>query len=181
MAAVGRHPHVVCLLAACLEPPSLALVQELAPTSLHDLLHRERRRPQYGALLAAAEALAAALHHCHTLSPPLVHRDMSAKNVLVGADGRMRLADFGLSKRRRGEGLSPDHVSWRALGHGGRACGQPSPACPPPLHPTAACARSSPPVFSRARSLNVAPPPPSSCILPYSTGGGAGHRGVHGA
>lgn len=167
MAAVGRHPHVVSLLAACLEPPRLALVQELAPTSLHDLLHRERRRPQYGALLAAAEALAAALHHLHTLLPPLVHRDLSAKNVLMGADGRMRLADFGLAKRRRGEGLSPDQVGPGSLGRGCACALAPTTSATAPLRTPLLCTSS--------------PSLSSSISSPLPAGGRAGHRCLHGA
>ena len=53
--------------------------------------------------------MASALAHCHTQRPPLVHRDLSAKNVLLGlADGRARVADFGLCAAKRHTFLSDD-------------------------------------------------------------------------
>lgn len=101
-------------------PPSSTspTLQELAATSLHDQLHERHLRPQWGLFLQLAEDIAAALTHCHAQRPPIVHRDLSAKNILLAADGRARLADFGLAKRRRGDCLSADEVR-RVLKGGG--------------------------------------------------------------
>jgi serine/threonine protein kinase len=52
-------------------------------------------------LINACEQLAAALAHAHSRDPPIVHRDIKPKNVLVTrrVDGgiAVRLADFGLA------------------------------------------------------------------------------------
>ena len=37
-----------------------------------------------------------ALHHCHSLG--IVHRDIKPENIMFGADGEIRLVDFGLAK-----------------------------------------------------------------------------------
>ncbi|MDQ3402533.1 MAG: serine/threonine protein kinase [Actinomycetota bacterium] len=50
----------------------------------------------------AIEQITAALGVAHRQSPPILHRDLTLANVLVGYDDtgmRVRLSDFGLSKR----------------------------------------------------------------------------------
>lgn len=72
-----------------------------------------------------AEDIASALEHCHAQRPPVVHRDLSGRNVLLAGDGRSaRLADFGLAAAKRRTYLSSDKVKrWAlcVLGCAGRA------------------------------------------------------------
>ncbi|KAI3435572.1 hypothetical protein D9Q98_001637 [Chlorella vulgaris] len=112
MAALD-HPSIIRVMAACLELP-LAVIQELGAGTLHDQLHQRHCRPQYGLFMQLAEDVAAALAHCHSQRPPVVHRDLSARNVLLGMDGRARLADFGLAAAKRRTYLSLDKTA--ALG-----------------------------------------------------------------
>lgn len=208
MAAVGQHPSIIGVLAACLEEP-LAVVQvgrqwlrvqlkarlqplrhsghalcfgppanvllhpaptnqELAHGSLHDQLHTLRLRPQYGLLMQLAEDIASALEHCHAQRPPLVHRDLSARNVLLGQDGRARLADFGLAAAKRRTYLSSDKArrcAWLRM----VAQGVPKPRAQEP----ASCAGSrAPTVLS-----SPLPHPPNSLVC---AGGGARDRRLHG-
>lgn len=65
-----------------------------------------------------AEDIATAMEHCHTRRPPLVHRDLSARNVLLGLDGRARVADFGLALAKRRTFLSSDKAG--GAGRAGR-------------------------------------------------------------
>ena len=101
------HPHLVHFLGALPMLSANYLVTELvARGSLIDLLHSAAAadrcwwsRPY--AVMCCARALSAALLHIH--SHGFVHRDVSARNVLVDTDGRMVLADLGLATQ-----LSPD-------------------------------------------------------------------------
>jgi serine/threonine protein kinase len=83
-------------------PRQMMLVYDLMPNgSLQDALLR-RRRPELVAewprRLAVARDVAAALHYLHSVvSPPVVHGDVKPSNVLLDADLRARLADFGLA------------------------------------------------------------------------------------
>lgn len=76
-----------------------------------------------------AEELASALEHCHAQRPPVVHRDLSGRNVLLGRDGRARLADFGLAAAKRRTFLSSDKVrgggaAWGVGGTSGTSPGE---------------------------------------------------------
>lgn len=100
MASVGSHPGIVSVLAACLDPPNMAIVAELAEGgSLAAVLHDGGVRPRYGTLLQIAEDVAVAVAHCHSLR--LVHRDLKTHNILLGTDGRPKVADFGLAATRQ--------------------------------------------------------------------------------
>jgi hypothetical protein len=69
-----------------------------------------RRRMQAGQLPAAdaariAAEVASALEYAHARR--VVHRDLKPENVLLDADGRVRLADFGLSRLVREDEHGP--------------------------------------------------------------------------
>ncbi|GAB4813021.1 hypothetical protein N2152v2_000067 [Parachlorella kessleri] len=102
-----RHPHIVAFLAACTEPPSICIVEELvAGGSLHDRLHgrhprrrKERQHQQqplsYTQVLQIAMDVASAMAYLH---PKVVHRDLKSQNVLLSKDGRAKVCDFGIAK-----------------------------------------------------------------------------------
>eukprot|EP00811_Abedinium_folium_P006119 NODE_15632_length_1039_cov_9.081140.p1 GENE.NODE_15632_length_1039_cov_9.081140~~NODE_15632_length_1039_cov_9.081140.p1 ORF type:complete len:314 (+),score=63.63 NODE_15632_length_1039_cov_9.081140:83-943(+) len=43
------------------------------------------------------------LHYLHTLSPPVLHRDVKCANILVSLECQVKLTDFGCSKKATGE------------------------------------------------------------------------------
>ncbi|MGK5549126.1 Stk1 family PASTA domain-containing Ser/Thr kinase [Streptomyces sp. URMC 127] len=94
--AVARldHPNVVGVYDQGTDGPYVYLAMEYVPgCTLRDVL-RERGALQPRAALDILEPVLAALGAAHLAG--LVHRDMKPENVLIGDDGRVKVADFGL-------------------------------------------------------------------------------------
>lgn len=107
MTASLSHPNVVALVASGQDERGLFLALELV------------RGPPLSALIKAAGALppdvavyiarsmAAGLGAAHSLASGdgellgIVHRDVTPSNVLLGADGSVRITDFGVAKANR--------------------------------------------------------------------------------
>ncbi|MCC3771646.1 protein kinase, partial [Streptomyces sp. UNOC14_S4] len=88
------HPNVVGVFDQGTDGTYVYLAMEyVAGCTLRDVL-RERGALQPRAALDIAEPMLAALGAAHLAG--LVHRDMKPENVLIGDDGRVKVADFGL-------------------------------------------------------------------------------------
>ena len=105
-----RHPNVVQFLGVAFFPGSRlpALVMERLLTSLHDLLVPETP-PQPGAPSPLAffsvvlkcsvlHNVACGLAYLHERSPPVIHRDLSARNVLLNSEMVAKIADLGVAR-----------------------------------------------------------------------------------
>ncbi|MFF3321884.1 Stk1 family PASTA domain-containing Ser/Thr kinase [Streptomyces sp. NPDC002889] len=88
------HPNVVGVFDQGAEGAYVYLAMEyVAGCTLRDVL-RERGALQPRAALDILEPVLAALGAAHLAG--FVHRDMKPENVLIGDDGRVKVADFGL-------------------------------------------------------------------------------------
>lgn len=97
-----RHPNIIAFLAACTIPPDICIIEELAENgSLHGRLHgpsgsSNRCRPMpIKEVIQVAIDVAQAMVYLH---PNIVHRDLKSQNVLLDADGRAKVCDFGIAK-----------------------------------------------------------------------------------
>ena len=91
--ALGRHPMVVPCEGAFETRGALCLLFEWQPRGdLFDLLKQRGALAEPAARYYAA-CLVEALAHVHASG--FCHRDVKPENVLLGADGRARLCDFG--------------------------------------------------------------------------------------
>ncbi len=104
-----EHPNIVRVLPSE-ERSRMYLVMEFAEgRSLRALLGNRRKLPQEEAL-AIARQIGSALVYMHEHG--VVHRDLKPDNVLVNAEGRIKLLDFGIAmdeaaRRLTWFGLSP--------------------------------------------------------------------------
>ena len=107
-----RHPNVVQFLGVAFLPGSRsrlpALVMEQLLTSLHDLLAPDTPPPPgadsplafFSVVLKCSvlHNVACGLAYLHERSPPVIHRDLSARNVLLNSDMVAKIADLGVSR-----------------------------------------------------------------------------------
>ena len=100
-----RHPHIVQFLGVCFLPDSRmpALVMEKLTTSLHDILDPEPPPPVKPFIPVSLKRsflhdVARGLSFLHGRSPPIIHRDLSARNVLLNEGMVAKIADMGMAR-----------------------------------------------------------------------------------
>ncbi len=112
-----RHPNLVAILDAGVHDGYDYLVLEYVHGgSLRELMQTEAgprvRDASIEVALAIVRDVARGVHEAHELRDDhgaplgLVHRDVSPGNVLIGLDGAVKLADFGIAKETRVATLS---------------------------------------------------------------------------
>ncbi|MGH3347422.1 MAG: Stk1 family PASTA domain-containing Ser/Thr kinase [Nocardioides sp.] len=95
-AARLSHPHVVGVFDQGADDGAVFLAMELVPGhTLRDVIRKEAPMTP-GRALALIDPVLSALAHAHRNG--LIHRDIKPENVLIGDDGAVKVADFGLAK-----------------------------------------------------------------------------------
>ena len=94
-----RHPNIVQFIGVYFEEGSEfpILVMELLPTNLTSCLDR------YGILpdeisYSILHHVALGLSYLHGQTPPIIHRDLSANNVLLSCDMTAKISDLGVAR-----------------------------------------------------------------------------------
>ena len=105
-----RHPNIVQFLGVCFFEGSRlpALVMERLLTSLHDLLDGKTQplpgMPpplsffKLGLKCSVLHNVASGLDYLHNQIPPIIHRDLSARNILLNSRLVGKLADLGVAR-----------------------------------------------------------------------------------
>ena len=84
-----RHKHIVQYRGICSLPESKlpVLVMERLDTSLHDyLLNPDNANLDLAAKVSILRGIAKGLVYLHKQTPAIFHRDLTAKNVVLGSD-----------------------------------------------------------------------------------------------
>ncbi|BAF04601.2 serine/threonine-protein kinase-like protein At5g23170 [Oryza sativa Japonica Group] len=104
LAAAGEVAGVVNLVGVAAgrrEGERMLVMEYMADGSLHDLLHRpttaRQPPPPWPRRVEIALDVAEAVRALHGGEPRVIHRDVKSANILLGRDGRARLADFSLA------------------------------------------------------------------------------------
>ena len=99
-----RHPNFVRFIGVHIRENStfpFVLVMELMYTSLaHCLTQYESEKEKFplAMKLLILQDVATALVYLHSQDPPILHRDLSANNVLLTSNMRAKVADLGVAK-----------------------------------------------------------------------------------
>ena len=93
------HPHVVDFRGAFYETTDEPLlVMERMRENLQEFLKRKQNDLSQQKQLLICLEIARGLRFLHTQTPPIVHRDLTDKNVMLGKDGLVKIGDLGQSR-----------------------------------------------------------------------------------
>ena len=96
-----RHPNIVQYHCVCYLPSSKspALVMEQLQTNLHDyLLNPSYANLSLNAKVSILQDIARGRAHLHNHKPAVIHRDLTARNVLLNSNRVAKISDFGNSR-----------------------------------------------------------------------------------
>ncbi|KNA08793.1 hypothetical protein SOVF_159510 isoform B [Spinacia oleracea] len=99
-----EHKNVVQFIGACKKSPNLFLVTEFMPKgNLYDFMHKRKGVFKLQSLLRAAIDVSMGMEYLHQNN--IVHRDLKTANLLMGEDGVVKIADFGVAKVQTKSGI----------------------------------------------------------------------------
>ena len=107
-----QHPHIAQLLDAGFSPTGTPFLTLEFVAGVTLVKHCERQQLGTRERLALFMDVCAAVEHAHRNL--IVHRDLKPSNVLVGAEGRVKLVDFGIAKLLDGD-AEPTRTQSRRL------------------------------------------------------------------
>jgi serine/threonine protein kinase len=109
MQTMLKHPNIVRYYDSWFDRGNLCILMEyVSGGSLKSLLSAfksQRTHLPEKKVVHYVEELAEGLHYCHT-QLHVIHRDVKPDNILIDSLGTLKLADFGLSKKVKGNRMA---------------------------------------------------------------------------
>mmetsp|Transcript_15570 Transcript_15570/g.23324 ORF Transcript_15570/g.23324 Transcript_15570/m.23324 type:complete len:622 (-) Transcript_15570:166-2031(-) len=98
-----RHPCITTIMGAIIskrEEPMLVM-EFMQHGSLYDLLHNNTLIIEGNFVLPILRDIAQGIRFLHAAMPQVIHGDLKSQNVLVDSKFRAKVADFGLSQKKK--------------------------------------------------------------------------------
>lgn len=94
-----RHPNLLLFIGITKEAtsPHPSIITELMSYSLYDLLETHKIELSLPDILDISLDVCNGLEYLHKYEPPIIHRDISSKNILINGN-RAKIADLGQAK-----------------------------------------------------------------------------------
>jgi len=109
-----RHRSIVKLYGFCSHPRYKFLVYDyIERGNLHSVLQNEElaKELDWKKRVSIARDVAQAIYYLHhECNPPIIHRDVTSNNILLDADFKSYVSDFGIARM-----LKPDSSNWSEL------------------------------------------------------------------
>eukprot|EP00668_Euglena_longa_P046054 GGOE01061738.1.p2 GENE.GGOE01061738.1~~GGOE01061738.1.p2 ORF type:complete len:385 (+),score=87.51 GGOE01061738.1:39-1193(+) len=102
-----HHPNVVKLYEVFPHGSNIAMVMGLMRTDLAVVIQSRKSVLPEGATKSYLLMLLRGIKHCHANG--VIHRDIKPGNCLIGADGQLKLGDFGLARLFHNDGRPMTH------------------------------------------------------------------------
>uniref|UniRef100_A0A286XZS2 Mitogen-activated protein kinase kinase kinase 20 n=1 Tax=Cavia porcellus TaxID=10141 RepID=A0A286XZS2_CAVPO len=99
--SVLSHRNIIQFYGVILEPPNYGIVTEYASMgSLYDYINSKRSEEMdMDHIMTWATDVAKGMHYLHMEAPvKVIHRDLKSRNVVIAADGVLKICDFGASR-----------------------------------------------------------------------------------
>ncbi|XP_036175853.1 mitogen-activated protein kinase kinase kinase 20 isoform X4 [Myotis myotis] len=99
--SVLSHRNIIQFYGVVLEPPNYGIVTEYASLgSLYDYINSNRSEEMdMEHIMTWATDVAKGMHYLHMEAPvKVIHRDLKSRNVVIAADGVLKICDFGASR-----------------------------------------------------------------------------------
>ena len=90
-----HHENIILLLDSFETPHEFCVVTEFAQGELFEILEDDHNLPETE-VRKIAQQLVQSLHYLH--SHRIIHRDMKPQNILISANGTVKLCDFGFAR-----------------------------------------------------------------------------------
>ncbi|ORX59528.1 kinase-like protein [Hesseltinella vesiculosa] len=96
-----RHDTIIQFIGLCTSPRYCLVTDYCAKGDLYHYFQRTRNNPPgFKQKISYMYDIAWGVSYLHGRRPPIAHRDIKSMNILIDADDRAKVADFGLARIR---------------------------------------------------------------------------------